>query len=322
MGDELEERFLQPENWQWGIMTNERGHDLRYGFAHPANGEKVKAHIVYVEGVSEFAEKTFELARDFNKASCGFWVMDRYGQGLSGRFLSNQFKQHSEGFHHDVADIVQFARNIVPRDGAPVILLGHSTGGLIGLMAAHDAPDIFAGAALTAPLLGLARPSIIYEREHLFAKLPMPPFIRNRFIPGGTKWHVRDEKRSGLTNEDYSSDPQRGYAHDRWLLKKSGLRMGSVTMGWVKEACESMMTVRDPDWLKEIKIPIRVFTAGQDRLINNSFTYEAVPHIPDGDVTYFPTGKHDMLMETDDIRDAIISGTLALADKKSGPQPA
>lgn len=320
-GQDLQERFRQPDNWQWGTMKNARGHDLRYGFSLHANREVTKAHIVYVEGVSEFAEKTFELARDFNKASCDFWVLDRFGQGLSGRFLSNRFKQHSEGFHHDVADITQFARETIPDDGAPVILLGHSTGGLIALMTAHDAPDVFDAASVTAPLLGLNQPRVIYEREHWFAALPMPGFIRNRFIPGGTSWRPRDEKRCDLTNEDYSSDPVRMHVHDLWLVHRSDLRTGSVTMGWVKEACKAMMTARNSDWLREIEIPVHVFTAGRDRLVNNRFAYESVPHIPDMQMTYFPQAKHDMLMETDDIRDAIIGGTVALADRKQGPKP-
>jgi alpha-beta hydrolase superfamily lysophospholipase len=97
--------------------------------------------------------------------------------------------------------------------------------------------------------------------------------------------------------------------------------MGSVTLGWVKEACKAAMTARNPDWLREIKIPVHIFTAGQDRLINNRFTFEAVKHIPDAQVTCFPRGKHDLPMETDDIRDAIIRETVALADRKPRPQP-
>ncbi|MBI4030233.1 MAG: alpha/beta hydrolase [Proteobacteria bacterium] len=318
---DFEERFRQPVNWQWGTMKNARGHDLRQGFSLPADKNELKGRVLYVMGVSEFAEKTFELARDFNKASYGFWVVDRFGQGMSGRYLSNKFKQHSEGFHHDVADITQFARETLPDDGAPVILLGHSTGGLIALMAAHDAPDVFAAASLTAPLMGLNRPPVIREREHLFAALPMPKCVRERFIPGGTSWRPRDEKRCDMPNEDYSGDALRMHIHDRWLVEKSELRMGSVTMGWVGEACRAMMTARDPEWLGEIKIPVHIFTAAQDRLINNRFTYEAAPHIPRSEMTYFPNGKHDLLMETDDIRDIIIAGTVALAGKKPGPLP-
>lgn len=312
---DLEERFREPENWRWETMKNARGHALRYGFSLPADGEKPKAHIVYVEGVSEFAEKYFELARDFNKASCGFWIIDRYGQGMSGRYLSNKFKQHSEGFHHDVADITQFAREIVPKGGAPVILLGHSTGGLIALMAAHDAPEVFAGASVTAPLLGLAQPSIIRGREQWFARLWMPRFVRESYIPGGTNWRPREEKRCDMSNEDYSSDPARMHVHDQWLIEKSELRMGSVTMGWVKEACKAMMIARNPEWLNEIEIPVHVFTSAHDKLINNFFMYEAAAHIPHSQTTFFPKGKHDELMETDDIRSPIITYTAALPER-------
>lgn len=316
---DFEERFRQPDNWQWGTMKNARGHDLRCGHSLPANGNPPRAHIVYVMGVSEFAEKTFELARDFNKASCGFWVMDRFGQGMSGRFLSDKFKQHSEGFHHDAADITQFARESVPDDGAPVILLGHSTGGLIALMTAHDSPDVFDAASITAPLLGLSHPSIMYEREHWIAALPMPDFVKNSFVLGGTSWRPRDERRHALINETYSGDPVRMHIHDLWLVERSDLRLGSVTMGWLKEACKAMVAARDPAWLREIKMPVHIFIGGQDMLINNRFTYDATPHIPDQQVTYFPNGKHELLMETDDIRDVVIRHTVELTDRKPRP---
>jgi lysophospholipase len=97
--------------------------------------------------------------------------------------------------------------------------------------------------------------------------------------------------------------------------------MGSVTLGWAKEACKAAIMARNPDWLREIEIPVHIFTAAQDKLVNNRFSHDAMSHIPDSQLTCFPTGKHDLLMETDDIRDVIISGTVALADRARGMQP-
>jgi len=318
---DLEEQFRQPGNWQWGTMKNVRRHDLRYGHSLPVDGNRPKAHILYVMGVSEFAEKTFELARDFNREACGFWVIDRFGQGMSGRYLPNKFKQHSEGFHHDVADITQFAREIVAEDGAPVVLLGHSTGGLIALMAAHDHPDVYKGASLTSPLLGLELPRFVKNREHLFLKIApfLSPF-KNMYVLGGTRWRPRDEKRCDVPNEDYSSDPKRMHIHDTMLIKNPDLRVGSVTIGWFLEACKTMVAARNPKWLQEIKIPLHIFTAGKDALINNQHTYDAIAHIPDCEPIPFPNGKHDLLMETDDIRNTIIAHTVALPERRK-PKP-
>ena len=315
---ELQERFREPTGWRWGAMENGRGQTLRYGSSVPA--EKPSAHILYVEGASECVEKTFELSRDFNRASCAFWALDRAGLGMSERFLSNRFKQHSEGFGYDSADIIKFAKKVIPDDDAPIVLLGHSTGGLIALMAAHDAPDVFSGVSVTAPLLGLKRPPIIRDREHIFAKLPLPSFMRKWFIPGGQEWMPRNERRGEMCNEDYSGDPQRAPIHDNWPQHNERLRVGAVTIGWVIEASKAMVQARDPAWLNEIDLPVRIFIAEKDKLINNSYTIEAVPHFKNATRTDFSDGRHDLLMERDSIRDVIIADTVALAKNAVRPR--
>lgn len=303
-------------------MVNARGMTLRCGSVLPES-EKTLAHILYVEGASEFAEKTFELARDFNRAACGFWVLDRAGLGLSERYLSNRFKQHSGNFTDEAADIIQFAREVLPQDGAPIILLGHSTGGLVALTAAHDAPEgTFAGVAATSPLLGLNRPGIIKNREHIFANLLLPCFVRESFIPGGQEWRPREDRWGDMSPEDYSGDPDRNAIHDYWPWLDKALQVGAVTMGWVVEASKAMIRARDPEWLKEIKMPVHIFTAGKDRLVNNQHTLDALPHFNDAAHTEFPDGGHDLPMERDAIRDVVISTTVNLAKRaaaRKGP---
>jgi len=315
--DDLEERFYQPADWQWGTTVNDRGHTLRYG-SLPTK-EKPVAHIIYVEGASECAEKTFEMSRTFNQAACGFWVLDRAGLGLSDRLLTKKFKQHSEGFHHDAADIIRFRHDIVPDDGTPVILLGHSTGGLIALMATHDSPDSFAAAALTAPLLGLSQPTVIKNREHIFARLPLPQFLRTFTMPGHEKWKPRDADGYSMSTDDYSGDDKRKEIHDYWPRKNKDLQIGSFTLGWLSEACKSMVMERNPAWLKEVKTPLHIFTGGDDKLINNEHTYKAIQHLPNIQHTHLPDGRHDLLMERDHIHDTIITNVIKMAHKPPGP---
>ena len=91
----LEERFTQPKNWLWRQFNSVRDGALRFG--QLAEHEAPRAHVVYILGLSEFSEKTFELARDFNNMACNFSVFDRYGQGASPRYLDDPHKQHSDG---------------------------------------------------------------------------------------------------------------------------------------------------------------------------------------------------------------------------------
>ena len=313
----LADRFREPAGWQWGSFVNARGAKLRTGSLMPEG--RPKAHIVYVEGLSDFAEKNFELARTFNQHSCAFHIFDRQGQGMSGRMLKDKFKQHSTGFHHDVRDVLQFVREAVPRDGAPVILFGHSTGGMIALMALHDAPEgTLAAGSLTAPLLGMLNPAA-KDKEKYWAKVPMPAAVRQRYIPGGNAIWARNHPRHHYKQKDYTSDPERMKVSDYWQRLRKDLRAGSPTMGWAKSVCDSIVKIRKPAYLRDIKVPVAVFTAGQDILVNNRYVLEAVNHLPDASYVHFKKGKHDLPTETDDIRDRIIRDTLDLLNRIPKP---
>lgn len=293
-------------------MTNARGRDLRGGGGlPPGNQAPPRAHILYVEGLSEYAEKTFELARDFNARACGFWVFDRHGQGLSGRFLTDKFKQHSEGFHHDVQDVIRFAETKIPKDGRPIILLGHSTGGTIALMAARERPDLFQGAVVTSPILGFNKPAARLM-EPFWARAPLPGWLKERYMFGFHEaWHRRDPRRPHGP-EQFSSDKERMDIHDEWPARNPDLRTGGPTIGWVTEACRALLRLRDKDYAGRMSVPVRIFSAGRDTAVDNRTTLTTAALIPGCIHTHITNGKHDLLMDTDDVRDRIINETLKL----------
>ncbi len=310
MGEEkesLKDRFQQPAGWNWETMTNARGASLRYGMSLPAG--RPRAHIVYVQGLSEYAEKNFELAHDFNRASCGFWVFDRQGQGLSGRLLKDPGKVHSESFGYDADDIARFIRTVVPKD-APVIILAHSAGGLVTMLAAHDNPDLCDGIVMTAPLLGIQNP-LARNKERFWAALPEPRFLRELYAPGNI-----DEDMA-----DFSSDPERRLIQDYWPARNGNLRTLGPTWGWCQEACRAIVKTRQPGYLESIEIPMAIFTGGDDVMVNNQHTFNALARLPDASHAHFEKGKHSLLMETDDIRQPIIDAVLAMVDKAAGPRP-
>lgn len=299
---ELEVRFRKPPSWTDGTFTNARGLKLRFGQA--ACHKKPLAHIVYIAGISEFAEKSYELARDFNNNACNFSTFDRPGQGRSPRLLADPHKQHSTGNRHSVQDVIDFCKKHVPA-GEPVVLLGHSTGGLVALQALHEAPETFAAAILCGPLFGINNPAV-RGRECLVAKLELPRWIRESYIPGGGPWKPRSGPDSSMKPEEFSSDAARGAIHEYWQEKDPALQAGSVTCGWVLEKCRAITRVMNPQYLKEIKTPLLVFTGGRDTMVRNDRIAEAVRHLPDARLVHFPEGGHEMLMEKDAIRDVLL----------------
>lgn len=305
-----QERLLQPpEGWRTSQFQNGRGAFLHYALSIPAGN--VQGHVMYVEGLNEFTEKTYELAKDFNSRALGFSVFDRLGQGRSPRLLSHPFKIHSEGVDHDVDDVINFAENVIPFS-KKITLLGHSTGGLISLMAYRKRPDLFTPPVITAPLLGIKN-AIISGRESIIAALLLPPFSKEAYIPGGHDWRQRGEKGLPLP-ETYSSHPERMKLQDEFTKCDPALRAGDPTMGWVWHVCKAIVAARDKRWLQGIG-PITIFSAGQDKTADNRPLFRALSHLTQADHFHIASAKHEMPYETDDIRHVIINQTVQNALK-------
>jgi lysophospholipase len=298
----LEQRFEKPANWLRGTFTNARGLALHYG--QLAGHKKPLAHIVYVAGLSEYTEKTFELARDFNKHACNFSVFDRPGQGRSPRLLPDREKQHSTGNLDSVRDVIDFCKKHVPA-GEPIVLLGHSTGGLIALQAMQQEPELFKAAIMTAPLWGFANP-ILKNKESYFARLPLPHIAAESYAPGNGPWLRRDNPKNPEGAEAFSGDPARNKIHDYWMTKDPVLKTGGPTCGWVSEKCRGIVRIQNAAFLKKIKQPVLVFTAGQDHLVNNDRIEAVIKKLPNAQRVHFKDGHHELLMEKDEIRDRLL----------------
>lgn len=298
-----------PENWRLGSFRSRQGNTLRYAYATPKN--PVKGQVVYVEGLNEPLQKTYELARDFNSRALRFGVFDRLGQGHSGRLLKDRFKIHSCAFHHHVSDLINFSESVMPRDHK-VTLLGHSTGGLIALMAYHDRPDLFTEPFLNAPLLGMMQP-LIHNREDLLARLQLPTAITEAYVPKGHAWRLRGTE-GWARQEEYSGHPERMKLHDFFPQNYPYLRAGDPTIGWVQEACRAMMVARNPRWLSEVG-PVTIATSGQDHVTDNLQTIKIMPHLKQVLHIYYSGSRHEAPFETDDIRGHLIETTAKLALK-------
>ena len=309
----LPNRFKKPNNWLWGHFNNARGKVLRYGQANPF--KVPKAHIVYVEGLGEPAEKTFELAKEFNQACYNFSALDRYGQGKSERYFEDQpHKQHNEGVDHDVDDLIQFCKDQIPKN-EPIVLLGHSTGGLLALLALEKEPDLFKAAIVTAPLFGIKN-ALINGKEAFYAKLPLPERALKKYIPRGSDWVARNDPNSHEKADAYASDPERMLISDYWPTKDSDLRAGSATVGWVQEMCIAITKLFSKEVIDKIKHPVLIFSGGEDILVENKNIDQLASQLADAEHHHYKKGKHELLMETDDIRADLMKKSLFFLNRK------
>lgn len=313
---ELEPRFLQPEGWRWHHFTNSKGQKLRFGAVSP-KGRIPDAVVVCLPGLSEFAEKYFETARDMLARNLGFWVLDWQGQGRSDRHLRNPHKRHSSSFDNDVDDLHFFLTEYVlpacvhPDVGRiPRVMLAHSMGANIGLHYMTRHPDVFACAAMTAPMIGIGAIKNMSLPTALRLSGLLKEIANLSYVFGGGNWSPRDREIPALNV--FSGDPVRNAVHNRWCKTDPALQVGNVTFGWLHEAIKSCAIIQNDIYVENIMTPCLIAVAGQEKLVDNDAIRKVVKRMPNSRLLELPEAKHEILMESDPIRNIFLSAFDAL----------
>ena len=299
---DLEERFHQPENWQWNYFERVKGRRLRYGFAIPDDAETI---VFYLPGLAEPAEKAFETGRNMLERGCGFAVMDWFGQGGSGRYLPNPHKRHAGPFEDDLADFHECLTRLAPKlKGKKLVMLAHSMGGNLGLRYLHDHPSTFESAAFTAPMIGI------------YAVKSIPPFITNYlaaglsaiagnfYVMGGGDWKF-PALLPAMDKAFLSSDPVRAALQNQLFKANPEIVVSDVTYGWIYHAYNSCAALSAQ--LSGIQTHVLLAAAGKDFLVDSAAIKTASSVMSHATFLEFPDSRHEILMERDEIRDRFLS---------------
>ena len=294
---DLDKRFLAPADWQTGEFENpETGHKIHYGFVLPENP---KGCVVVLPGLSEFTEKYYETAHDLLARNLGVFVIDWHGQGRSSRGLSNPHKRHSISFDRDISDLHHLISKIVhKKTSVPLTVLAHSMGGNLAIRYMLRHPDAFKAAAFSAPMLGISDLARFPDWTLKFLLWLLYPFL-HFYIPGGKDWHEAARKSDG--SDIFSSDPERDSLHNTWSSYNPVLQVGNPTLGWVKAALSSCEIIRNGR-LENINTPCLFVAAEHEKIVYNQAIRDAATRIPFASFKEIQNAKHEILMETDDIR--------------------
>ncbi len=294
---DLEPRFLPPEGWAEDFFENpDSKHKIRYGFV---KHETPLGTVVLLGGLSEFAEKYFETIHDLIDRKLSVFTMDWAYQGLSTRTHKNIQRRHSDGYEQDISDLHFFINNYVQPQSKdlPLILVGHSMGGHIGIRYLMMHPGIFKTAAFSAPMLGIKQIQL-FEIGIKILLILLKPF-KDRYVPGGSDWHEKMRKSDG--SDIFSSDPLRDQIHNAWCLHNPNLQVGSPTLGWLWESMNSIRAL-DRNVLSKIQIPALLTAAGEDQIVVNQAIQDAATNIPNAEYLEIQGAHHEILMEQDQYR--------------------
>lgn len=288
------------------------GLNLRAATWMPTGVEKPKGTVCILQGRAEFIEKYFEVIGELRRRGFAVVTFDWRGQGLSGREVKDPRKGHVRRFADYRLDLEAVHDKVLKHLPQPHFALAHSMGGAIALQAARDGWLPFQRLVTTCPMISLS--IIKYPRAASWIAWALKYLgFGKSYVPGGgaTSITTMPFKDNRLT-----SDPVR-YARSADTARAVGDgAVGAPTNSWLVAAFRAMKRFTDPRYGLKIRLPILVIAGGADRVCSTPAIERFSARLKSGHAIVLPGARHEIMMETDEIRelfwiafDAFIPGT-------------
>lgn len=287
------------------------GIKLRVARWHP-KGE-ARGTVVVVQGRAEFIEKYFETIGELLLRGLTVVAFDWRGQGMSDRELDNSRKGHIDDFSLFERDLEAVLDQVlIPFCPTPWFALGHSMGAAILIRQARALRSPFERLVLTAPMLefhGVAFPGLM---RALAKGLDLCGF-GGSFIPGGGETAILTKP---FKDNKLTSDEARYIRNNNIVAAAPHLTIGDPTVGWVDAAFAIFDEFSDPEYPRRTLTPILIVAAPDERVVDLRTMERFAARLKAGRMIMLSRGRHEILMEKDDIRgqfwaafDAFIPGT-------------
>lgn len=257
--------------------------------------------IVILPGKSESYFKYAELVYDLKETGYSFYVMDNRGFGLSERLLADPVKNYVESYTDYCADLKYFMDHVVnARPHAKRYLIGHSMGGGIAALYLERYPEAFDGAILSSPMVHINTGS--FPEPLAYPTLVSLCLIGQgeAFAPGytpGTAPKIFEENRVTRSRARYEMFNR--VIAPQYPELYHGSQVSGDTSRYCRELLELTYEVQAYAW--RIKVPVLMLQAGEDNWVKPFGQDAFIAHVRNGKKVVFPTARHEILQETDDI---------------------
>jgi lysophospholipase len=260
-----------------------------------------KGTVVVLNGRSEFVERYFETFGDLTRRGFAVASFDWRGQGGSQRLLKNPMRGFVKSFADYDKDLNAVMEKLVEQQcPKPYYALAHSMGGQLLLRALRDR-NYFTRAVMTGPLLGFH-----FGRWPKWL-VPILTFIVKYcglgwiYIPGASTNPVI--QKSQFAGNVLMSDKTRWDRDIAILETHPQLGLGGPTYSWLRAAMISMKRLRRWPRKKGPSCPTLIVLAGNDRVVDNRETRNFVAKVPGFSLTVLDGSEHEILNETNAIRE-------------------
>jgi lysophospholipase len=262
---------------------------LRAALFPPAGASR--GSVIVSPGRTEPIEKYFEVASRLTALGFVVLIHDWRGHGLSAR-LGPDRRGHAHGWRDFIADFAALLASFETRLPRPWIALGHSMGGCLTLLALAMGERRFAGALLSAPMLGVQTGSIPRPIVRgLAASLPR--------IGLGGALAVRETATEPFAANILTHDPGRYARNLDQVVQHPDLAVGPPTWGWLDFAFSATDRVARGQETPRITTPVSIIAAGEERLVDNAAARRVAARIPGARFAVAPGAYHELMQETD-----------------------
>ncbi|MFO1187253.1 MAG: alpha/beta hydrolase [Alphaproteobacteria bacterium] len=271
------------------------GARLRVAVWRPASAG---ASVLLMPGRTEFIEKYGEVIGELMERGFAVGVMDWRGQGLSARLLSDPLRGHIDDFDTHVGDFAAMAAGPFASLPKPWIILAHSMGANIATNILLAMPDVARAAVFIAPMYAILTGKFPAGVARLIANGTLIG-LKGRYVPGGTPTTILEETFA----ENIVTHDERRHARSRLIAEaEPRLALASPTIGFVRAAFAACDRISAPGRPEGLALPIFAAVAGEERLIDNAAARAVLARMPQAEVLEFAGARHEILMETDTIR--------------------
>ena len=261
--------------------------------------ERPRGTVVVLGGRGDFIERYFETMRDLMARGYCVASLDVRGQGGSPRLLKNRYRGHCRRFADYSEDVRAFMTGtVLPNCPQPYYALGHSTGGNIMLQVLRER-TWFAKAVVVSPLIGIEYGNWPLPVVKILVFLATHLGFGWMFLPGQDRWPLGREDFDG---NPLTTDRQRWYRDSGTLEAAPHLGLGAPTFSWLRAAMKATARLRSMGPGDRLRAPVLIVAGGLDRVVDNEAIRSFAERVPGVSLVFIREAMHEILTETDAIR--------------------
>lgn len=309
-----------PVNWQWSTFTPEPGIELRTGLveAPDTRTNTAKGTVILVPGFTGTIEMSMHTITKFNQAGFRVAAIEYRGQGKSHRPLSHPEKGYVEDYSVLANDVAKFVKTLERKD-EPIFFFSISKGAHITLRLAAEHDLNVTAYALVVPMVKINTGQFDYGFTKVFAHTLNTIGLGQMYAPGQSQWPPKPLV-FGAAN-GCNSNPETAQIQSAMFALDETLRTRGTTVKWLKETISSTDLILSDGFMNKLTQPVKIFTAGDDRLVDTEVATNFCSTLANCEVTHFPEARHCIHRENQERMTSIVRESITHYKKAYNEQP-